>query len=102
MTFGTVLFINIYTKLIVVEAKFWKISSKITNTTELRKLAVTGLRIPGHIIDRHLQNNSTDISSAAHAVLTEWAKSKETPQAAYRELVQALGRDGVDLASLRN
>ena len=45
----------------------------------------------------HLQNNSRDIASAAY----EWAKSKDTKEAAYRELIEALGRDGVDLTSLR-
>ena len=45
----------------------------------------------------HLQNNPRDIASAAY----EWAKSKDTKEVAYRELIEALGRDGVDLTSLR-
>ena len=97
--------LHMYTKislLIVVDDKFWRICSKITNTTELRKLAVTGLKIPGHTIDSHLQNNSRDIASATYEVLKEWANSKDTKEVAYRELIEALGRDGVDLASLRN
>ena len=67
------------------------LSTKITSEMDLKKLAIFGLKISDHLVDKHLHDKKGEISSAAHKVLQDWRKSIESPKVAYKVLWEALG-----------
>ena len=69
----------------------WSLSNKITSDADLKKLAISGLKMDGHLVEKHINNEKGDISSAAHKVLQDWRKSKESDKVAGSELWEAMG-----------
>ena len=65
--------------------------SKFTSNADLKKLAVFGLKMEKHLVEKHINNEKGDISSAAHKVLQDWRKSIENPKVVYKQLYDALG-----------
>ena len=62
----------------------------ITREDELRKLAITGLKMGNHIVQRHLTNKGNNITTAAHHVLEDWRTSQPNQRVAYVKLCKAL------------
>ena len=50
------------------------LSNKITNKAGLKNLVISGLKMEGHVVEKHVTNEKGDISSAAHEILEEWEK----------------------------
>ena len=69
----------------------WSLSTKFTSNADLKKLAIFGLKMDSHVVEKHIKNEKGDISSAAHKVLQDWRKSKESDKVAGNELWEALG-----------
>ena len=68
----------------------WSLSNKITSDAELKNLAISGLKMDDRLVEKHINNEKGDISSAAHKVLQDWRKSIENPRVAYNQLYEAL------------
>ena len=69
-----------------------ELSKRITDFTELRTLAGTGLKQPSHEVDSAITNSSHNIQNAAYTVLQTWLKQQANGDVAYRNLVEALNR----------
>ena len=80
----------------------WSLSTKFTSNADLKKLAISGLKMDGLLVEQHINNEKGDISSAAHKVLQDWRKSKESDKVAGNELWEALGLAAVGLNGFRN
>ena len=48
-----------------------------------------------HEVQKHLQNHPTDISTAAHNILSEWRNTQSTDSAVFANLRVALKRVGM-------
>ena len=67
-----------------------KLSRMMTDTEELRFLAIYGLKMEQHLVTRHLQNHQNDITGAAYKILSQWRTSQTNDTTAYKNLQQAL------------
>ena len=72
------------------------LSQKITNASDLRKLA-NDLRIEQSIVDSELNNHPTNINEAAYRVLSKWFKSQENSDCARKTLCDALRSANMNL-----
>ena len=66
-----------------------RLSSRMTSPADIRLLAMNGLQIKKHIVDKHL-NNERDISEAAFRVLDEWCKNQLNSRVAHSRLCRVL------------
>ena len=66
------------------------LSQSITKKFDLRKLALHGLNMKSSEIERHLANESYDISEAAYQLLVEWRNSQDDECTAYIKIQNAL------------
>ena len=73
-----------------------KLSGLITSPTDLRKLGIEGLKLSANKIQSALTNNPGDIQEAALSVLSDWKKSYLDRSAAFRDLVTALRKCGMN------
>ena len=65
------------------------LSRRLTNKPETRLLAINGLQIKKHIIDKHLHDESN--ITEAYRILDEWFKNQPNSRKAYNRLCKALG-----------
>ena len=72
------------------DEQLWNLSMCITNTRDLREIAVVGLQMKEHVVDSKISNHTNDIESAAHSVLKTWRNSQENRAEAYKKLHTAL------------
>ena len=70
------------------ECHMLKLSEYFDNEADLLKLAVSGLKMHGRKVKKHL--NKEDITISAFKVLSEWYKSQPDAVVAYFSLCQAL------------
>ena len=68
----------------------WSLANKIVTQSQLMTLALIGLKVERHRVERCLTNHKDDISVATHAVLKEWNDSQEDKKFAYKSLCKAL------------
>ena len=68
----------------------WELAKKFTNSTDLRTLALTGLKLERCTIDAKMCNNERDIWEAANKILQEWCKRQKNQHKAYTKLLKAL------------
>ena len=71
-----------------------KLSKRFTNSSDLRDIALLGLKLEGYTFDATLYNNDKDIQEAAYKTLQEWAKRQKTEEKAYTKLIKALRKCG--------
>ena len=64
----------------------WKLAQKFTKVSDLRTLALNGLKLEGCTIDAKMYNNERDIREAANKILQEWCKGQENKHKAYTKL----------------
>ena len=69
----------------------WLISVRITDETELRRLAAQGLRLEGHVIDSAVNYEKT-ISLAARLLLKKWRDAHLNSREAFRKLYDIFER----------
>ena len=72
------------------------LSHRITNKTDLKTLAISGLKMDECVVDTHMTNNKGDISSVAHMIFQDWRKSIESDKVAYSILWEALAVAGLN------
>ena len=69
---------------------------RFVNASEVRYLAVSGLGMAAHLVDRLLESNP-DVTEAMRHILMEWKKSQQNAQIAYVNLCRGLKRANMDL-----
>ena len=79
------------------DSRILKLSEIITTGADLRKLGLLGLKLDGHIVQKHLTNNKQDITSAAFELVIEWRKNQSHNSAAYKNICYALIDAGLEL-----
>ena len=67
----------------------FNLSRCLTNRAEIRLLAMNGLGIKKHIVEKHF-HDETDITEAAYRILDEWCKNQRSPRNAYDRLCKTL------------
>ena len=72
----------------------WELAKKFTNVSDLRTLALTGLKLKGRTFDAKMYNNERDIWEAANKILQEWCQTQEYKHEAYEKLSKALKKCG--------
>ena len=65
------------------------LSMRLTNKGAIRLLAMNGLEMKKHIIDKYF-HDETDITEAAYRILDEWYKTQCNSRKAYNRLCKAL------------
>ena len=70
-------------------AMVFNLSMKLTNKSDIRLLAMVGLQMQKHVIDKYL-HDETDITEAAYRILDEWSKNQRNSRKAYNRLCEAL------------
>ena len=79
-----------------------KLSRRITNKTDLKKLGVSGLKMDGFEVDGIIQKHINDgITPAADEMLTTWRVEVGDDEKAYQKLHEALGSKDVKMALFR-
>ena len=73
-----------------------ELAQKFTNMSDLRTLALIGLKLKGYSVDATLHDNDKAIQEAAYKVLQEWIKRQKNKQKAYTKLLAALRKAGFD------
>ena len=68
----------------------WDVAERIDRRDKLQKIAIRGLNIESHIVQRHPINHPMDITTAAHNVLLHWRKHYEDSTEANTVLCDAL------------
>ena len=68
----------------------WSLAQLIDGQETLQTIAIIGLGVKSHIVHREINNNPTDITTAAHKVLLHWRKRYEDSEEAYTALCDAL------------
>ena len=68
----------------------WSLAQLIDGQETLQTIAIIGLGVKSHIVHREINNNPTDITTAAHNVLIHWRKRYEDSEEAYTALCDAL------------
>ena len=81
---------------VLTDQGLWSLSTKLTSNADLKKLAISGLKMDGHQVEKHINNEKGDISSAAHKVLQDWRNSRESDKVAGNKLWEALGVVGLN------
>ena len=66
------------------------LSTLIVTLVDLREIAINGLEIEGIKVQRHINNNPGDITSAAYNLLKEWRDTRQDFITAYMKLSEAL------------
>ena len=74
-----------------------KFARSITRMSDMRKLAMKGLHMKLHLMDRHISNHPNDISTAMYHTLNDWRKAQPDNRTAYINLHQALEHAGMRL-----
>ena len=74
--------------------KVWELSQHFTSTEMVRSLAITGLKMDGHIVDGRINNNFRSIE-AAHECLKAWRLKEENSYIACSRLIEALKTAGL-------
>ena len=77
---------------VLTEKMMLKLSERINIESELRSLATSGLKVEGHIVDKHLTNRPRDIQMATFDVLREWQRKYPDQRRAFVDLCLALER----------
>ena len=76
---------------VLTDQGMWSLAKKITSIADLKEIAISGLKIDAHIVEKHINNEKGDISSATHKILQDWRKSVDNNKVAYNQLYEALG-----------
>ena len=66
------------------------LSKKFTNVSDLRDVAVLGLKLEGSTFDTTVYNNDKDIQETAYKTFQGWAKRQKNDKKAYTKLLKAL------------
>ena len=66
------------------------LSRRLTKEAEIHSLAVDGLEMKNHVIDKFLSDNKGDITTAAYKLLNEWFKNQSDRKTAYVNICRAL------------
>ena len=82
------------------EEHVWELAQKFANVSELRTLALKGLKLKGCTFNAKMYNNERDIWEAAYKVLQEWCKGQKNKHKAYTKLLKALKK--CDFVSMAN
>lgn len=72
-----------------------KLSYRITNSPDLRRLAIGGLGLEEHVVNKHL-NDERDIREASCRVLRDWRVKLQSSRVAYRRLCEAVKVVGME------
>ena len=76
------------------DQKLWELTQHITRTAMVRSLAITGLKMEGHIVDSCINDNFRSIE-AAHECLKVWRLGEQNSQIACARLIEALKTAGL-------
>ena len=87
---GTSRGIKIVENRLLTDEQLLNLSTHITNISDLRKIAVAGLRMKEYVVDSKISNHTNDMESAAYSVLKTWRNSQENRAEAYKKLRAAL------------
>ena len=68
----------------------WSVAERIDKRELLQAIAIRGLNIESHIVQRHLTNHPMDITTATHNVLLHWRKQYEDQHEAHTDICNAL------------
>ena len=72
------------------DKKLHALSTKITKTSELRKLGINGLNLKAEEVEAPITNNPVDINTAAYEMLSGWYKGQPDTKTAFKNLCGAL------------
>ena len=74
-----------------------KLSRTFTSQSEVRKLGIEGLGLPGNTVDGHISEHSKSIATAAYETIKSWFQSQTNREHAYKEMCEALRRVKMNL-----
>ena len=66
------------------------LSKQFVSKTDIRDLAIKGLLMPLSKVESHINNNLTDINSAAYDILRNWRTTQSNDEMARKNLTEAL------------
>ena len=68
----------------------WNLAQKFHNESDLRTLALTGLKVEECKVSSSLTNHCRDINSAMYGLLRQWRDSQDNGRIAHKRLCEAL------------
>ena len=72
------------------ENKVLALSKRFVSKLDLRDLAITGLNMDSHIVNKHINKSQGDTTAAAYSFIKEWKESQPNERVAYTRMNEAL------------
>ena len=72
------------------EDKVLALSKRFVSKLDLRDLAIAGLKMDSHVINRHINRSQGDTTAAAYSFIKEWKDSQPNARVAYTTINAAL------------
>ena len=72
------------------DASLLELSKHFVTESDLRDVAINGLRIQGKTVEKHVKDNTKDITSAAYKCFREWLNTQPNVLTARENMNSAL------------
>ena len=73
-----------------------ELSMRLTKEADIYSLAVDGLGMENHVVEKFLSDHKGDITTAAHRLLNKWLQTQPDRQTAYVNICRALKDAGME------